>query len=493
MIKQVHIHLSLSLETNMKIKLLYLFSSIAITSPVYSKIPSVVGDLVARDLVNAGPLGHVGIASAPDYRMRPTIVLEALDSVPHIQANTIDDFKSRSKFWGSKGGLLSPKSYESYVVANRIVKQYYACPEYTRTWRWIEGKIDSNSRPIACGKFRCDTLVNYAYAFSEGYSLPTYNTVWTTPVAVYNYFPVESDLLVAENKTSQQDLVSSIKNVNIRSINKDNLKDLNTEVFYQMLQNSFDISKEEIKYLWQLFTSNEVDSQVKILFFDFISFENPNYLTDEIIKQAKNETGEARHTLLVTLQSIYQTGLEKNEANGLKEISEYFKELQLQDLDKNDGGIVYRGLATLTPKNLNTKRANLTNMDKIHVAILSLKKDRIHEKKYVYDIIHNLDNPDDTLVVTASYQYFTELLVNSDLTFFSQESKQLFKNHLENKNLISHEQSMLYTSAYLEFKAALNASKVEEIPMLANNYIQFLNPEIQESAFNGLNKGEKYW
>lgn len=33
-------------------------------------------------------------------------------------------------------------------------------------------------------------------------------------------------------------------------------------------------------------------------------------------------------------------------------------------------------------------------------------------------------------------------------------------------------------------KAALNASKVEEIPVLANDYIQLLNPEIQEPTFN---------
>lgn len=469
----------------MKTKLIYVIGSIAISCPVYSKIPSFVGDLVARDLVGAGPLGHVGIASAPDYRMRPTVVLEALDSVPHIQENSIDNFKSRSKFWGSKGGLLSPQSYESYTVANRIVRQYYACPEYTITWRWKEGKIDGNSRPISCGQFRCDTLVNYAYAFSSGYSLPTYDTTWTTPVAIYNYFPVDSDLLIPEHLNIPSDIVPANTNADIDSINENNLNELNAESFYQMLQNSPNISKEEIRYLWKLLTPNQVDNKVKILFYDFISFENPDYLTDEIIKQAKNEKGELRHKLLVTLQSIYQSKLEKNEQTNLKEISNYFKELQLQDLDKNDGGIVYRGLATLAPKHLNTKIANLTNMDKIHVAILSLKNDRINEKQYVHEIIHNLDNPDDALVVTASYQYLTQLLINSDLSFFSQESKQLFKKHLENKSMINHKQSMLYTSAYLEFKAALNASKAEEIHVLANEYIQLLNPEIQESTFNG--------
>ena len=44
---------------------------------------------------------------------------------------------------------------------------------------------------------------------------------------------------------------------------------------------------------------------------------------------------------------------------------------------------------------------------------------------------------------------------------------------------------LFLTCAYLEFKAALSASKVEEIPLLANDYIQLLNPEIQEPTFNG--------
>ena len=328
--------------------------------------------------------------------------------------------------------------------------------------------------------------MNYAYAFSTGYSLPTYDKTWTTPLALYNYFPVDSDLLMPERSNNQSTLVPpQIINNNISTINENNLTELNTEDFYQMLQNSPSISKEEIIYLWRLFTSNHVDNKVKILFYDFISFENTDYLANEIIKQAKNETGELRHKLLVTLQSIYQNSLGENKQTGLKEITNYFKEIQLENLDKNDGGIVYRGLATLAPKHLETKKANLTNMDKIHVDILILKSNRANEIKYVHDIIHNLDNPDDGLVVTASYQYLTELLINSDLNFFSNESKQLFREHLDNKNLINYKQSMLYTSAYLEFKAALNAHKPEEISILAYDYMQLLDPDIQAVTFNG--------
>lgn len=124
-------------------RFLFALSCIVLTSPVYAKYPSFVGDVVGRDLIGAGPVGHVGIASASYYKMRPTIVLEAMNTMPHIQQNTIEDFKSRSKYWGSKGGLLSPQSIESYTVANRVVRQYFACPEYTLTWRWKEGMIPS--------------------------------------------------------------------------------------------------------------------------------------------------------------------------------------------------------------------------------------------------------------------------------------------------------------------------------------------------------------
>ncbi len=63
----------------MKIKIIRFITCMMISYSIYAKIPSFVGDLVARDLSGAGPLGHVGIASAPDYRMRPTVVLEAMN------------------------------------------------------------------------------------------------------------------------------------------------------------------------------------------------------------------------------------------------------------------------------------------------------------------------------------------------------------------------------------------------------------------------------
>ena len=57
------------------------------------------------------------------------------------------------------------------------------------------------------------SVVNYAYAFSQGYSLPTYDTTWTTPLAIYNYFPVDSDLLMQEHLINQPSLAPTDMNV----------------------------------------------------------------------------------------------------------------------------------------------------------------------------------------------------------------------------------------------------------------------------------------
>ncbi len=411
--------------------------------------------------------------------MKPNYVIEAMSVAPHIQQNTIEDFKSRSKYWGSKGGLISPKSIESYQVANRMVRQYYACPAYSYTWQWIEGKITPNATPISCGLFRCDTLVNYAYAFDQRYSLPTYDTKWTSPLAIYNYFPLETDLLVPE-RFNNSDYNQKTTNDTIDSINQDNITALDSKKFYEILQNSDRVSEKEINYLWKLIINNPVNDDVKILFYNFILFENPKYLLNEIIQQAKKEKGNARNRLLLIIQRIYQEQLLKKDSSDLNSIIDYFKVLQDEQLNKDDAGIVYRALATLAPKEISIKKQKLITMDKIHVALLLIKSDSANEHKYTQEIINNLEHPDDSLVITASYQYLTLLLINTELNYLSSESKNLFKKYLSKKKMIDRTQSILYTSAYIEFKAALYADNVSEISELSNKYSQTLNLEMKQ-------------
>jgi len=466
----------------MKIKLITALILTPLATEAFSNA-ALVGDIIARDLAMPGAswVGHVGVVSSNGEGQKPWFVLEAMGDAPHIQQNPISDFKTRAKYWGSKGGFMQPDNwYLSWLIANTFVRQYYACPSYSYTWQWEAGSLKPNTTiPVSCGTFRCDTLVNYAYSIPIGYSLPTYNTKTTNPLAIWNYFPSLKDALIPSDSVENLE-TPKLTNDDISLINVDNLLSLKADVFYQLLQNSENVTREQIINLWSLITSSNVDEEVRLLFYNFISFYNPDYLILDIIKQARKESGKIRNMLLVMLQRIYQTKLGNNDEDGLGEIAEYFKQLQKEKLSKDDSGIVYRGLATLIKKPINTKKVDMTNMDKIHVDIFSLNNDRTNELKYLTDIIDNLNKPDDSIVITATYEYLTELLINSDLKIFSEEGKKLFKSHLAKKIMIDDTQTMFYTSAYIEFKAALNAKNKEEIPGLVQTYMRSFDESMRK-------------
>jgi len=77
---------------------------------------------------------------------------------------------------------------------------------------------------------------------------------------------------------------------------------------------------------------------------------------------------------LSSIVTIYQANSTHHSSNHLKAIGDFFYELKGQALSKEDGDIVYRGLAALTPYKLDVKHADLINMDKIHVALMQMKK-----------------------------------------------------------------------------------------------------------------------
>ncbi|PYD06996.1 hypothetical protein DND62_31655, partial [Pseudomonas syringae pv. pisi] len=84
----------------------------AITSASYAKkiFPS---DIIGRDLnyPGMGWLGHVGIATRPmmdssGMSTPANQVIEILNEPVIGQINTIDNFKRRSPYWGSKYGVI---------------------------------------------------------------------------------------------------------------------------------------------------------------------------------------------------------------------------------------------------------------------------------------------------------------------------------------------------------------------------------------------------
>lgn len=112
------------------------------------------GEIMGRDLnyPGLGWLGHVGITNRDMYsssgmQYPADLVIEVLNEPTVGQINSIGDFISRSKFWGSKWGVSDQgeRGYQVLVEANH---QRWWCPTYTSDTKYKIGQgIPSNGCP----------------------------------------------------------------------------------------------------------------------------------------------------------------------------------------------------------------------------------------------------------------------------------------------------------------------------------------------------------
>ena len=145
--------------------------------------PRADGDVVGRDLAmpGLGWVGHVGMNQGYLYSSTGRI-LEVLNENVVIVKKTVDDFRSRSKFWGAryyaKCGESQPYKYCNHnwsAVITAGWEQRNWSPLYTYSATYTIGKmvkknvwdpglkkwIDKWVRQRA--KYRCDSFVIYSY------------------------------------------------------------------------------------------------------------------------------------------------------------------------------------------------------------------------------------------------------------------------------------------------------------------------------------------
>ena len=161
-------------------------------------------DIVARDL--AYPVisifGHIGLWDKKKKR-----VIEVLNEPKVVQRNSLENFKSRSKYWGARGGFDFVKNHPyrlnlSRYIAKTAWEQRKFKPNYTTSTKYTMGEVrgvtclefygrqvpecgnpfDKNSpswrgdTPNASkyglkmirGEFRCDSFVVFAYKQGAG-------------------------------------------------------------------------------------------------------------------------------------------------------------------------------------------------------------------------------------------------------------------------------------------------------------------------------------
>ena len=191
-------------------------------STVYAKkiFPA---EVVGRDLdIPIGKrFGHVGITNAPMFdpsgmSQGAYLVLEVLKETPVGQINTMGDFISRTKFWGSKWGVADQgeRGYRLLLEANR---QRQWCPKYTSDTRYHIGSgVVDRGIPIECGIWRCDTYVWWAF-FSQGWNVMP-GSIWL-PSELFNYFPYYN-FNVIDRQPTKVNINKTLDNITAEELNE---------------------------------------------------------------------------------------------------------------------------------------------------------------------------------------------------------------------------------------------------------------------------------
>lgn len=170
-------------------------------------------EIMGRDLQipGLGWAGHVAIATT--HMMSPEgmgynadQVIEILNENPVGQINYISNFKSRSKYWGSKYGVADRglMGYRILVEANH---QRWWCPSYTSGTDYHIGTgIPTTGQVITCGRWRCDTFVWWAF-YSQGVdTMPGH--VWL-PRRLFDFFPYFNDERVKVDSSLESNIVNN--------------------------------------------------------------------------------------------------------------------------------------------------------------------------------------------------------------------------------------------------------------------------------------------
>lgn len=156
----------------------------------YADRPYCLADIIARDLdiKKISFVGHTALYAGAH-------VLEVLDDdAPElIHMSTIDGFKQKTPYWGSRYGLGRgvEKSYTAAAaILNVGFNQRQFFPEYTLLPIYKEGHfyVDNEQIYYDKGLFRCDTFVKYMYKKGLNEDVPPFK-LYDTPYHQWKYMP----------------------------------------------------------------------------------------------------------------------------------------------------------------------------------------------------------------------------------------------------------------------------------------------------------------
>ena len=401
-------------------KLLVSILEIAITAFTYSTAYArqiYPAEILGRDLnyPGLGWAGHVGIAttnmgSANGMWQNSDQVIEILNEPTVGQINSITNFKSRSKYWGSKYGIADrgERGYRVLVEANH---QRWWCPQYTSDTNYQIG--DGNpftGQIVKCGRWRCDTFVWWAF-YNQGWDIMP-GRVWM-PRLLFDRFPYYNNDERGIKKSAHGNTLALSKSEN-KILQETTVQELNA-----MSPEEFDTimsSQKTSHYIVPQTSSIEMrfacdedlnESKRSIMIDRLTSRGDEQDLTPKLIKLYRETTSiPIKESIISGLMIHYQQHInlsQKSEEQTL--IKDFFAELLYEKLTPKASDNAIRGFVDLhTADEIidHTHQIDLKLSQVNHTASIMLKYSLLHKSKKLQPIymeslikeLHDANNSD---------------------------------------------------------------------------------------------------
>ncbi len=466
------------------------------------------GEVLGRDLDVPG-MGWIGHVAYPLPQTPALQVIEVLKENAVIQINTIKDFKSRSKYWGSRWGLIpgteSQKENNALKILREGVSQMAFCPIYTSTAQYKVGT------PTSCAIFRCDTFVDYIYKGGIGINIiPDGDAI--LPTKVFNAFPrVNPD---EHPGLSISKKVTKSSTHKLASMTVQKISEMSLEDFMMIINAPIDnISDEEIKATWKFAQDSSLSSEKRTLLIDKLGFigkaEMLPFFVEQYFKMDDNKT---KSMLLRSTLTLYQkySWLEKN-PNEKKILQKFYTQLLDTKLSANDASIAIRGFTQLNNSDVVFAHVNKINMifnsqevklDPYVSVGLKLElafKSRELEKIYIPDIIDVLKQEHNPQLDNLLNQFIVRKLGGLGINTLEGQSKKLIQRYLDsvrsqyihsNKEKIEASMPKIFYGAWLEALALVTSNSLEGAGQYIANFMQNKNPDEKMLYVSGLSNSD---
>gem|GEM_PF-3154647 len=466
--------------------------------------PVMPGHIVGRDMDSKllKHLGHVGLATAPDINQQAFQVLEVLKEKPVIQLNSLADFKSRGRYWGSRYGLGNKDNHLAALRFGNFQKNL-DCADYTSkaTFRPSSGTINRAGHAICKkeGVYRCDTFIYFLYKFVAGIDIPIGNTI--TPKKLFMAFPKgNGDGPYAYQPSPGYERMPQTRQpkVTLDKATPELLISMDEEEFLLTIDTPDEaLAKEKAPWLLSMLKSP-----------DLLNFEKKTYIADtlrmtgdasmipELIARYRETQGlvsegvVSYQNMLISAVSFLYNDDPKPEIKS--DVERFYLELlQSSMLDTQAVDNVIRGLITVMPEEkllkyrermkqvIDTKLKNKKTI-RLAMEIELLYAMPNAEAQQLEDIITFLDEEQNDQLYQQFNQLVVKGMVHNNMQAFKPASKAILKSYLETlaKNYETPPNSLVISEAGLSYGAWLEATALMDAHTFigASKYInQFLS------------------